>query len=329
MTPEQAVSRPGRRKIAKPVTAASAEDGGKGDGLPKYVLITPARNEAGFIEETIKSVAGQTVLPEKWVIVSDGSVDGTDEIAKEYAARYGWMELVRMPERKERNFAGKVLAFNAGLERLRGREYDILGNLDADLSFDSDYFEYLLSKFSEHPDLGVGGTPFREGDFTYDYRYTSIEHVSGACQLFRRECFEDIGGYTPIKGGGVDLVAVTTARMRGWETRTFTGKTYLHNRKIGTGKSSVPVSWFRFGRQDFYLGGHPLWEVFRCVYQMRSKPYLLGGVFLFLGYFWALLSGTERPVSEEFVRFRRREQMQRLRKKFLPFVKEMKREIQE
>src|SRR6201999_2013743 len=131
--------------------------------LPKYVLITPARNEVDLIEGPLKSVTAQTMPPVKWVIVSDGSTDGTDELVLKYAAQFPWIELLRMPERKERNFSGKVLAFRAGQERMAGLEYDVIGNLDADITFEPDYFEFLMGKFAENPKLGVGGTPYREG----------------------------------------------------------------------------------------------------------------------------------------------------------------------
>src|SRR3989475_1809964 len=119
-----------------------------------YVLITPARNEAKFIELTIKSVVGQTVRPAKWVIVSDGSTDGTDDIVRKYAAEHDWIELVRMPERKERHFAGKVHAFNAGYAKVKNLKYELIGSLDGDISFDQDYFAFLLDRFSEVPRLG-------------------------------------------------------------------------------------------------------------------------------------------------------------------------------
>ena len=114
--------------------------------LPKYVLVTPARNEAQFIELTIKSVVSQTVRPLKWVIVSDGSTDGTDDIVSKYAAEYPWIELVRMPERRERHFAGKVGAFNAGRAAVRDLQFDVIGNLDADVSFESGHFEFLVGQ---------------------------------------------------------------------------------------------------------------------------------------------------------------------------------------
>ena len=120
--------------------------------LPKYVLITPARNEAELIAGTIESVVAQSVRPEKWVIVSDGSTDGTDDIVKRYMAEHPWIELVRTPERQERHFAGKVYAFNAGYERVKGTPYDVVASLDADITFDPDYFVFLLEKLVEDLD---------------------------------------------------------------------------------------------------------------------------------------------------------------------------------
>ena len=281
-----------------------------------YVLITPARNEEDFIEMTIQSMIAQTEPPLKWVIVSDGSTDGTDDIVKKYLPAHPWMDLVRTPKRKERHFAGKVMAFNAGYEKVKNLNYDIIGNLDADLSFEKDYFEFLLSKFAENPKLGVAGTPFVEDGKHYDFRFASTDHVSGACQLFRKACFEQIGGYLPIKGGGIDWVAVTTARMKGWTTRTFTEKVCNHHRKIGTGDSSQLMSQFKYGQKNYFLGGHPLWHLSRSIFQMKNKPYIIGGLLLLWGYLWASIKRMERPVSPELMKFYRAEQMQRLKNIF-------------
>jgi biofilm PGA synthesis N-glycosyltransferase PgaC len=283
--------------------------------LRNYVLITPARNEAQFIELTIKSVVAQTVRPVKWVIVSDGSTDGTDEIVNKYAADYPWIELVRMPERQERHFAGKVHAFNAGYARVRDLDYSVIGSMDGDISFDEDYFSFLLGKLAGDSALGLVGTPFKDVTM-YDYRFVSIEHVSGACQLFRRECFEEIGGYTPVKSGGIDHIAVITARMKGWKTRTFTEKVCLHHRKMGSAQRGELRAKFEVGKKDYALGSHPVWQVFRTAYQMTKKPYVIGGLMLIAGYAASSMRRAERPVSHEFVEFRRREQMERL-KKFL------------
>jgi len=284
-----------------------------GRHLPTYVLVTPARNEGEHIGRTLASVVAQTHLPLRWVIVSDGSTDQTDEIVSEYAQQRDWIRLVRLPNRRERSFAAKVECVDAGLRVLRDFEFDVIGNLDADISFGTDYFEFLMARFAEAPRLGVAGTPFVEGGSHYDYRFTNIEHVSGACQLFRRECFEEIGGYVPIKGGGVDWVAVTTARMKGWQTRTFTERRCFHHRPIGTGSSGWLRAAFRQGQKDYCLGGHPLWQLFRGVYQMSRPPYVVLGGAVMVGYGWACARRQARPISLELIRFHRREQLLRLR----------------
>src|SRR5438552_12140178 len=277
-----------------------------------YVLITAARNEAQFIELTIKSVIAQTVRPLKWVIVSDGSTDGTDEIVTKYAVEHDWIELVRMPERRERHFAGKAGAFNAGHSRVAGLNFRVIGSLDADVTFDAGYFDFLLRNFIENPRLGVAGTPFREGTLQYDYRFTSIEHVSGQIQLFRRECFEDVGGYIPRKIGGIDLVAVISARMKGWQTRSFLEKSYVHHRPMNTATQNKFIVPLKGGRTDFVLGSHPVWEIFRCFYQMTRRPVFLAGGLRLAGFLWALVCRVEKQVPAELVRFRRAEQMHRL-----------------
>jgi biofilm PGA synthesis N-glycosyltransferase PgaC len=284
--------------------------------FPKYVLITPARNEAQYIELTLKSMVAQTHRPLRWVIISDGSTDGTEEIVGKYATDYAWIELLRMPERRERHFAGKVHAFNAGYDRVKDLDFEIVGNLDADVSFDPDHFEFLVGKMSENPQLGLAGAPFREGSHQYDYRFTNIENVWGGCQLFRRECFESIGGYVPLKGGCIDHVAVLSARMKGWQTRTFTEKVCIHHRQMGTALQGGLKAKFKFGAKDYSVGNHPLWELFRTCYQMSQRPFVIGGLALGAGYAWSLMRRVEIPVSPELVSFVRQEQMQRL-KRFL------------
>jgi len=283
----------------------------------EYVLITPTRNEAAFIEMTIQSVISQTVIPVKWIIVSDGSTDGTDDIVKHYMMQYEWIELVQMPPRQERHFAGKAYAFNRGYGVIKDLSYDIIGNLDSDVSFEPDFFEFLLIKFFNNPKLGIAGTRFIEnGIQTYDYHFSSIEHVSGQCQLFRRECFEEIGGYIPVKGGGIDVIAVLTARMNGWLTRAYTEKHFLHHRTMGTEGQNRWVAKFRDGKKDYTLGSHPLWEICRVTYQATRRPYILGALVLFLGYSWCAICRMERPISKELIKFRRKDQMHRLRKFF-------------
>jgi glycosyltransferase involved in cell wall biosynthesis len=278
----------------------------------RYVLITPAHNEEAFIEKTLASMVAQTLLPERWVIVNDGSTDRTLGIVQSYARRYPWIEQVARPQRLDRSFAGKVYAFNAGLERVQALEFEVIGNLDADLSFDPGYLEFLIGRFAEDPRLGVAGTPFTE-DGGYDTARDSFEgenHVAGGCQLFRRQCFEDVGGYIPNPAGGIDWIAVTTARMKGWKTKSFPEKRFHHYRTLGTaGKSSVAAS-FTYGEKDYYLGGSPVWQLFRVVYRATKQP--IDGLALLSGYCWAAMRRVERPVSRELMRFHRTEQLKKL-----------------
>jgi len=289
----------------------------KPNALPAYVLITPARDEAAFIRKTLEAMALQTVKPLKWVIVSDGSTDGTDEIVKEYVAKHNWIELLRMPERKERHFGGKARAFHAGYERVKGLSFEVVGNLDGDSSFEPEYIEYLLEQFAENPRLGVAGTNYVEDKWDpalkHDYRFANIEDVTGQCQLFRRQCFEDIHGYQANKIGGVDLIATISARMAGWQTRNFTGKVLFHHRQQGTAQFFKYTIELRNGRKDFVLGSHPLFEINRAFYRLTKRPVILGSGLLLIGYFGAMLKRTPKVVSPEFTKFRRGEQMRRLR----------------
>jgi poly-beta-1,6-N-acetyl-D-glucosamine synthase len=284
-----------------------------GGGQCAYVLVTPARNEEKFIELTIKCVVAQTIRPLKWVIVSDGSTDGTDEIVSPYASRYQWIELLRISESNDRNFAAKVNAFNAGYSRLRDVNYEVIGNLDADISFDEEYLAFLVSKFAENPRLGVAGTPYREARPEHDEQFKSPEHVSGACQMFRRQCFEDIGGYLPVRSGGIDLIALLSAQAAGWQTKRFDDKVCFHHRSVGGGmEAGTYRRLLSRGKKDYLLGSHPVFEIFRSANQMKARPYIVGGLLTLIGYAWAMARRFEQTMPSHLIELRRRDQMQRL-----------------
>jgi len=278
-----------------------------------YVVITPARNEERYIEKLIQSMISQTVLPAKWVIVNDGSTDATATIVGKYLENHSWMELLNLSPHRDRSFAAKVHAFNAGLQRMKDMQFDVIGNLDSDVSFEADYIEFLLDKFAQDANLGVCGTIFREEGYSSGSdSFEGSNHVAGGCQLFRRNCFEQIGGYVPNKAGGIDWVAVTTARMKGWTTRSFREKYFFHYRSLGTAERSLLASAFSYGEKDYYLGNHPLWEAFRIAYRALKRPFVLGSIALLSGYLWALVRRIDRAVSDELMRFHRQEQMKKL-----------------
>lgn len=280
----------------------------------KYALITSARNEESHIAKTLESVTAQTRLPECWIITDDGSTDRTTEIIEGYAARFRWITLVRNPKRHERHFGAKARAVNAAFKCLENDRLDIVGNLDADISFGPDHFEFLLRKFLEDPQLGVAGTAYMEKN--WDSTRDSFEgetSVHGACQLFRMECFRQVGGYVVSPAGGVDSIAVMKARMLGWKTRNFPERRFYHHRNMGTAERGVVAAMFDYGMKDYYLGGSPIWQLFRVGYRLLKKPYVLGGCALFLGYSWAAVKRMKRPVSRELMAFHRREQMKKLK----------------
>jgi poly-beta-1,6-N-acetyl-D-glucosamine synthase len=283
-----------------------------------YALITPAWNEEAHLGELIQSVTAQTVLPVRWVIVSDGSTDRTDAMVSAAAATHPWIRLLRRERASERHFAGKADAVNAAFESLRDVPFDLVGNLDADITLPPDFYEFLIGRFAAMPGLGVAGTPFVEDAarpevHSYAHRFADLNHVSGACQFFRRGCFAAIGGYTPVKTGGIDWVAVTTARMRGWTTRTFPERVAFHHRAMGTADRDRLRARFRHGQEEFLVGGHPLWQLLRGVFQMRHQPLVLGGLCLMAGYASAWISRKASPVPIELRAFHRREQLTRLR----------------
>jgi len=280
----------------------------------KYVVITSAKNEQAFIGRTLESVVAQSVLPERWVIVDDGSTDRTAAIVAGYAERCSWIELIRRPPRSTRTFAGKARNVNETVERLGSLAFDVIVNLDADVSFDADYMEFLLRKFAEDPGLGVAGTPFTE-EGGYDSTRDSFEggsYVAGPCQVFRQRCFREIGGYVPNPAGGVDWIAVMTARMKGWKVRSFPDKRFHHHRSMGTAERGRLAALFSYGEKDYYLGGSPLWQACRVVFRMVKPPVLTGGLALLAGYTWAAVRRIDRPVSPELMRFHRQDQMQKL-----------------
>jgi glycosyltransferase involved in cell wall biosynthesis len=276
-----------------------------------YVLITPARNEAAHLPGLIASVIAQTELPKRWVIVDDGSTDNSIEIISRYLAAHPWMQLVARPVRQTRSFAGKAAAFEAGYEALGSLDYDVIGNIDADVTFEADYFEFLMERFAADPNLGCAGTTFTEGDYSSATdSFEGHQHVAGGCQLFRRACFTDVGGYVRTKIG-MDWIAVTTARMKGWRTRAFDERTFFHHRELGTAERGKARAAMLYGEKDYRLGWHPLYQLVRVGYRFIKNP--AQGVLLGVGYCSAMVRRIERPVSAELIRFNRAEQMGKLR----------------
>ena len=282
-----------------------------------YVLITAARNEEAYINDTIESVLAQTILPKKWVIVSDGSTDRTDEIVLRYSAQHDFIQLIRRESKNEGvDFSSKVYAIYEGYQQLKNVEYYFIGILDGDVSFSPSYYENILIRFRENDNLGIaGGLIFdKHNDRCIRRSPSDNKYVSGCIQLFRRKCYEDIGGILPMKEGGEDTVAVITARMRGWDVQAFDEFSILHH-KHSNAIRGILRETFRNGKLFYNLGSHPVIELIKSMQRIFEEPYFLVALTRICGHTLPYFKRQKRPVSDEFVKYMRKDQMARLRLK--------------
>lgn len=285
--------------------------------LLRFVIITPAHNEEAFIEKTIQSVVSQTVLPLRWVVINDGSIDSTGKIAERYQRGHRFIDLINIDRAKGRHFGNKVNAFNLGLAKVLSLRYEYIGNLDADISFEQDYFEKLLSEFDKDPRLGIaGGMVSSCIDGKFVSQNVALDSVAGAVQLFRRTCFEQIGGYLALPLGGIDAAAEIVARMKGWKVRTFPELHVLEYRRTGTATASPMASRFKEGRRLYSLGYGLPFFLMRCVYRAMEQPVILGSAAALLGYFSALIKGYPKCLAPDVVRYLRIEQRQKILRTF-------------
>lgn len=279
----------------------------------KYVLMTAAYNEEGNIARTIESVLSQTVRPIRWVVISDGSVDGTDEIIQRYAEKHGFIRFLRITRLPGRSFRSKVVALRTGSVLFEDLAFDFIGNLDADVSVDRSYFENLIAYLEKRPSLGLaGGFVCEQTDGEFQSRRSNRSYsVAHAAQLVRRQCYESIGGYAVLEYGGEDWHAQTSARMRGWEVESFPELRIFHHRNTGEADNLLRHK-FRQGRMDYSLGSNPLFEVLKCLERIPEAPIFSGGIVRLIGFVWSGIRRDKRPVSDEFISFLRREQKQKV-----------------
>jgi glycosyltransferase involved in cell wall biosynthesis len=283
----------------------------------RYIIITPAHNEEAFIAKTAESMIAQTIRPVKWVVVNDASQDRTREIMEGFAREHSFIELVNLERAAGRHFGNKVRAFNAGLERVKDLQFDFIGNLDADISFEPTYFESVLKQFATDTKLGLaGGMVHSFTDGEYVSQEVALDSVAGAVQLFRRDCFERVGGYRPLPNGGIDAAAEIAARMYGWTTRTFAEFPVKEHRLTGSATARPLASRVKEGRRMHSLGYGLLFFLFRCLYRSMTKPVILGSGAALYGYVGSVLSRSPVALPPDVVRFLRNEQRGKLKRAF-------------
>lgn len=279
-----------------------------------YVLVTPVRDEEATIGRTIASVLKQTVLPREWVIVSDGSTDGTDEIVRKAAAENPWIRLLPLTPRPGRSFAAVVLNTEKGIRHLDFRDHGFLGLLDSDVEFQTDYFEQLMKRFAAEPALGLAGGVVIDVGLPKDQFPRNRRDVPGAVQFFRRECFEAIGGLIPIPEGGWDGMTCAMARMKGYQTRLFTDLVVDHLKPRNISEGGFIRRKWQMGVRDYAAGYHPVFETVKCVSRLKNPPFVIGAIAWWIGYFMAWFQRRERVVPQEVIDYIQNEQMARLRR---------------
>jgi glycosyltransferase involved in cell wall biosynthesis len=283
----------------------------------KYVLLTAAKDEEKYIEEVLKAVVAQTVLPLAWFIMDDGSTDRTASIVQRYAAVYPFIHLQSASERKGRNFGSQYKAINAAYDFAKNLDFDFLGVVDADQAPESShYYEEIFSEFDRNPKLGMASgfiyerTNGESGE--WKNRPGNSRDSTCASAVFRRTCYEKIGGYLPLVYGGSDALAQIDAKRNGFEIFTRPDLVIFHYRPT----SSAGGIWkglFRGGMMDASFGTLFIFEVLKCLRRVKARPRVLGSAVRFGGYLYWRLSGRAPLLSGEQVDFLRKDQVAKIR----------------
>lgn len=277
----------------------------------KYVVITPVRDEEACLPLSIESMINQTARPQEWVIVNDGSKDRTGELIDEAACNHKWIRAIHRNDRGYRKWGGGIIeAFYDGFHSLQCRDWEFMSKLDGDLSFEPDYFATTLRKFRENPQIGIGGGTL----YHFERGQKVIEkcpsfHVRGGAKIFRRACWEAIGGLWV--GPGSDTVDEVKANMLGWTTMSFPDLQMLHHRPTG-------ASWGRWqglvkdGKIDYVYGSHPVFLTAKSAARLFRRPYVIGSLALLYGYVAAYLQRVPQVDDPALIRYLRRQQLARL-----------------
>jgi poly-beta-1,6-N-acetyl-D-glucosamine synthase len=277
----------------------------------RYVIITPVRDEEAYIRNTLESVSNQTILPNEWIIVDDGSTDRTGKIADWHARENPWIKVIHSRNRGFRQAGtGVIDAFYEGYRVLSHTDWDFIVKLDGDLSFEPDYFEKSFLQFKESPKLGIGGGMIYnlvEGELLWEAH--PVFHVRGASKIYKRECWKDVGGL--ISAPGWDTLDEVKANMLGWQTRSFPDLKVVHHRFTG----SADGTWRNFvknGLANYISGYHPIFMAVKCMKRTFQKPYLVGALGLLNGFITGYVKNIPQVQDKTLVKYLRQQQLKRL-----------------
>lgn len=279
--------------------------------MTRFVIITPVRDEARFLTATIQAVCSQTVLPVEWIIVNDGSSDRTGSIIDDYASQFSWIKGVHRPNRGFRKSGGGVVeAFNDGYRSLKNHDWEFIIKLDGDLTFQRDYFEQCFSRFENEPALGIGGGEiYHECDGHQKLERNPEFHVRGATKIYRRACWEDIGGLWPAPGW--DTIDEVKANMLGWSTRSFKDLRLIHHRYTGSADGLV-ANRVKLGVASYVSGYHPMFVAASFARRLSQRPYVAGSFAYLYGFLKGYFQKSPRVNDPHLVRYLRNQQVRRL-----------------
>lgn len=281
--------------------------------VASYVIITPVRDEVTCISRTLCAVAQQTQRPRKWIVVDDGSTDGTDAVLDRFAAVHSWITVIHRTNRGFRANGGGVMdAFYAGFSLIESDDWDFVVKLDGDLSFASDYFERCLERFSSDPELGIGGGAVCtdvEGELRVESAGDPSFHVRGATKIYRRSCWEQVAPL--IKAPGWDTLDEVRANRFGWQTRTFSDLRLVQHKPTG----SADGAWanaVKNGKANYLTGYHPAFMLAKCAKRLFRKPYVLEAAGLASGFLSGYINRLPQSADAETRRYLRQQQVRRL-----------------
>ena len=281
----------------------------------RYVVITPCRNEEEYLPVTIETMTKQTVLPDLWLIVDDGSTDSTPQLVEEAAAKHPWIRLHRRKDRGERAVGGGVVqAFNEGLDQIDLNEYNYVCKLDADLGLTENYFEALIQEMESDHLLGnfSGKTYIPTGSGKWVSERMGDENAIGASKFYRVECFQDIGGF--VAQACWDGIDGHMCRMKGWKAMSLDRPELRmkHYRPQGSSQQSVWVGRKRWGRGKYFMGSSLPYVIAVSCYRMLERPFVKGGLGILVGYLQAWRGEHERFGDRAYLKHLHRYEMRSL-----------------
>jgi poly-beta-1,6-N-acetyl-D-glucosamine synthase len=277
----------------------------------RYIIVTPVRNEEANIEETIRCIASQTIRPEEWIVVDDGSTDKTAEILMQYSKIYSWLKVLKLSDRGAREpGSGVIRAFLRGVKEIQANDWEFIVKLDGDLSFATDYFARCFQEFQKDPTLAVGGGKICHEDGKVLQGDNAPKfHVRGATKIYRRAYWDAAGGVPPVTGW--DTIDEVKANMLGWTSRTFPDLTLLHRRETGSADGAWR-NWCKNGRANYITGYHPLFMLLKCLKRIPQQPVFLSAFGLLYGYTSGYVRGLPQVPDKPLIRYVRQQQIRRL-----------------